>query len=86
MIETLSQTRAPLAALALCGCATMFTGTTDKLKFDANVSGVRLTVDGHFLGELIFERASSAPDGERQSHFAVLLKSSVDVRLRLRTA
>ena len=41
---------------------------------------------GHFLGESIFKRASSAPDGERQSHDVVLLKSPVDVRLRLRTA
>ena len=36
----------------------------------------------HFLGESIFKRASSAPDGERQSHDVVLLKSQVDVCLR----
>ena len=33
---------------------------------------------GHFLGELILKRASSAPDGERQSHDVVLLKSPAD--------
>jgi hypothetical protein len=30
---------------------------------------------GHFRGESIFKRASSAPDGERQCHDVVLLKS-----------
>lgn len=40
------------AALLLSGCATIFTGTTDRLAFDANVPGVRLSVDGQFLGEL----------------------------------
>ena len=39
----------------LSGCATLFSGTSDKLKFDANVPGVKLTVDGHFLGELPLE-------------------------------
>lgn len=40
------------AALALAGCATMFTGTTDALTFDANVPGVRLSIDGQYKGEL----------------------------------
>jgi hypothetical protein len=39
-------------AAALAGCATIFTGTTDKLHFEANVPNVRLTVDGEYLGEL----------------------------------
>lgn len=34
------------------GCATIFTGTVDTLKFDANVPGARLTVDGQYKGEL----------------------------------
>ena len=33
------------ALIQLNGCATIFTGTTDTLKFDANVPGVRLTID-----------------------------------------
>jgi len=41
----------PLAWL-LSGCATIFSGTTDRLKFESDVPGVRLTVDGHELGEL----------------------------------
>lgn len=40
------------ALIQLNGCATLFTGTTDTLKFDANVPGVRLTVDGQYRGEL----------------------------------
>jgi hypothetical protein len=52
--------RAPLAALLfalplstlLGGCATLFTGTSDQLKFDANVPGVRLTIDGQVEGQL----------------------------------
>jgi sarcosine oxidase gamma subunit len=40
------------ATLALNGCATIFTGTTDTLTFDANVPGVRLTIDGQYVGEL----------------------------------
>lgn len=40
------------AALALSGCATLFTGTTDTLTFASNVSGVRLTIDGQYQGEL----------------------------------
>ena len=51
--------RSPLHLAAalwlLTGCATIFTGTTDKLKFDANIPGVRLTVDGHYLGDLPLE-------------------------------
>jgi hypothetical protein len=41
-----------VAAPLLAGCATLFSGTTDPLTFDANVPGVRLTVDGQYLGEL----------------------------------
>jgi len=43
-----------LAAIALLlgGCATLFTGTADTLTFDANVKGVRLTIDGEYQGEL----------------------------------
>ena len=37
---------------------------------------------GHLRGESIFKCASSPPDGERQTHDVVLLKSPVDVRLR----
>jgi hypothetical protein len=40
------------AGLALGGCATIFTGTTDTLTFDANVPGVKLTIDGQYKGEL----------------------------------
>lgn len=39
---------APLAT----GCATLFTGQSDVLRFDANVPGVRLTIDGQYQGEL----------------------------------
>src|SRR6266536_6426751 len=38
--------------IQLNGCATIFTGTSDTLKFDANVLGVRLTIDGQYKGEL----------------------------------
>lgn len=41
-----------VAALALSGCATIFTGTKDTLTFHSNVPGVRLTIDGQFMGEL----------------------------------
>ena len=41
----------PLALLS-AGCATMFTGTTDTLSFDANIPGVRLSIDGRVEGEL----------------------------------
>jgi len=40
------------AAILLAGCATIFTGSHDTLRFDANVSGVRLTIDGMYQGEL----------------------------------
>lgn len=40
------------AALLLEGCATIFTGSHDTLRFDANVTGVRLTIDGMYQGEL----------------------------------
>lgn len=40
------------AAFALTGCATIFTGTTDTLTFHASVPGVRLYVDGQYVGEL----------------------------------
>ncbi len=36
----------------LCGCATIFTGTHDEMTFEANVPGVRLTIDGQFQGQL----------------------------------
>lgn len=41
-----------LILIQLYGCATIFTGTTDKIKFDANISGVRLSIDGQYKGEL----------------------------------
>jgi len=40
------------ALMQLNGCATIFSGTTEELKFDANVPGVRLTIDGQFKGTL----------------------------------
>jgi len=45
---------APLAwgLIQLGGCGTIFTGTTDEIKFSANVPGVRLTIDGQYKGEL----------------------------------
>src|SRR6266498_1271808 len=39
------------ALIQLNGCATIFTGTTDTLKFNANVPGVRLTIDGQLKRE-----------------------------------
>jgi hypothetical protein len=41
-----------LALMLLNGCATIFTGKTDTLKFDANIPGVRLTIDGEYKGKL----------------------------------
>jgi len=43
-----------LVALActLGGCATLFTGTSEDIKFSANVPGVRLTIDGQPKGTL----------------------------------
>lgn len=43
---------AGLAPLLLSGCATIFTGTTDVLSFQANVPKVRLSIDGQYKGEL----------------------------------
>lgn len=43
---------APLALIAVGGCATLFTGTNDELTFNANVHGVRLTIDGQPKGTL----------------------------------
>jgi hypothetical protein len=40
------------ALVQLGGCATLFTGTTDELTFNANVPGVRLTIDGQPKGTL----------------------------------
>jgi hypothetical protein len=40
------------APILLAGCATIFTGTTDVLTFDANVPGVRLSIDGELQGTL----------------------------------
>ena len=37
---------------ALCGCATIFTGTSDDITFEANVPGVRLSIDGKSQGPL----------------------------------
>jgi hypothetical protein len=42
----------PLGLLWLSGCGTIFTGTSDEIKFSANVPGVRLTIDGQYKGEL----------------------------------
>jgi hypothetical protein len=41
-----------IAIPMLAGCATIFTGTTDTLRFEANVPGVRLSIDGQVYGEL----------------------------------
>jgi hypothetical protein len=46
---------APLLACALTqlgGCGTIFTGTTDEIKFSANIPGVRLTIDNQYKGDL----------------------------------
>jgi hypothetical protein len=40
------------ALMQLSGCATIFTGTTDEIRFDANVPGVRLSIDGQLKGTL----------------------------------
>lgn len=39
-----------VALTLLSGCASIFTGTTDNLTFDANVPGVRVTIDGEYKG------------------------------------
>jgi hypothetical protein len=41
-----------LTPLLLGGCATLFTGTTDRITFESNVERVRLTIDGEPRGEL----------------------------------
>ncbi|HKW37248.1 MAG TPA: hypothetical protein VJO54_05515 [Burkholderiales bacterium] len=43
---------APLALIALAGCGTLFTGTTDEIKFSANIPGVHLTIDKEPKGDL----------------------------------
>jgi len=43
---------APLALACAGGCGTIFTGTTDEIKFEANIPGVRLTIDKEPKGEL----------------------------------
>ena len=43
---------APLALIALGGCGTIFTGTSDEIKFTANIPGVHLTIDKEPKGEL----------------------------------
>lgn len=43
---------AALLAWFAAGCATIFTGTSDTLKFDSNVPGVHLSIDGRVQGEL----------------------------------
>jgi hypothetical protein len=40
------------ALMQLSGCATIFTGTTDEIRFNANVPGVRLSIDGQLKGTL----------------------------------
>jgi len=39
-------------ALLCSGCATIFTGTTDEIEFDSNVTGTRLSIDGQLRGTL----------------------------------
>jgi hypothetical protein len=41
-----------VSPLMLGGCATLFSGTTDEIKFNANVPGVRLTIDKEYKGQL----------------------------------
>lgn len=55
------------AALALQGCATIFTGTKDTLAFSANVHGVRLWIDGQYKGELplTVEQSRNFMNGEQ---------------------
>ena len=50
----MKQLLVPLAVvpLALGGCGTIFTGTSDEIKFTANIPGVRLTIDKQPKGEL----------------------------------
>ena len=48
-----------VSILTLGGCATIFTGTTDEIKFSANVPGVRLSIDGQLKGTLPLAVAQS---------------------------
>jgi len=41
-----------LACASISGCGTIFTGTSDDIKFTANISGVRLTIDKQPKGDL----------------------------------
>jgi hypothetical protein len=41
-----------LSPLLLGGCATIFTGSSDRIAFEANVPRVRVTIDGEPRGEL----------------------------------
>ena len=41
-----------LSLVTASGCATILSGTTDEIKFDANVPNVRLTVEGEYKGVL----------------------------------
>ena len=41
-----------LACASMNGCGTIFTGTSDDIKFTSNVPGVRLTIDKQPKGEL----------------------------------
>ena len=41
-----------LACNLMTGCGTIFTGTTDEIKFTANIPGVRLTIDKEPKGQL----------------------------------
>lgn len=40
-----------MALTLLSGCATIFSGTTDQVSFDANVPKVRVFIDGEYKGE-----------------------------------
>ena len=41
---------AALAALALSGCATIFTGTHDDVYFDSEPAGAEIFIDGLYMG------------------------------------
>ncbi|MEJ2566880.1 MAG: PEGA domain-containing protein [Gammaproteobacteria bacterium] len=42
---------ASMAILLTAGCATLFTGTTDTIKFSSNVDPVRVYIGGRFVGK-----------------------------------
>lgn len=42
---------ASIAILLTAGCATLFTGTTDTIKFSSNVDPVRVYIGGRFVGK-----------------------------------